>query len=185
MVTIIIDHPWHGSFNFAILKSITDALDKQGRGYNVIDLCADGFDPRMGTGSLAMYSRGESDDPLVKKYISVLRNTSEVVFIFPIWWSMMPAELKGFFDRVFLKGKVVDYGADGRMIPLLDIDKTLMVTTSEAPSAMFAPFFSDYLKSNVFSSVGMHNVQWVNCEGTSHGPAANREAFLRKVAAMV
>ena len=185
MVTIIIDHPWHGSFNFAVLKSITDSLDGQGREYNVIDLCADGFDPRMGSGSLALYSRGETSDPLVEKYVSVLKRTSEIVFIFPIWWAMMPAELKGFFDRVFLKGKVVDYGADGRMIPLLNIDKTLVFTTSEAPSAMYAPFFNDYLKPYVFGSVGMRNMQWVNCEGTSHGSVANREAFLSKVTALV
>ena len=185
MVTLIIAHPWHGSFNFAILKALTDSLDRQKREYQVIDLCADGFDPRMGAENLRLYSKGETADALADKYADALMASDEVAFIFPIWWAMMPAELKGFFDKVFLKGKILEYDMEGNLVPLLNIKKNFMFTTSQSPSEIFKPFFADYLKPHVFDSVGLFNMEWVNCEQTAHGPAENREEYLKKVAELI
>ena len=38
MKTIIFAHPWHGSFNKAILDSVTGILDEKEQEYTVIDL---------------------------------------------------------------------------------------------------------------------------------------------------
>ena len=43
---IVYAHPYDGSFNHAVLEAATSALDKAGRPYDVVDLYADGFDPR-------------------------------------------------------------------------------------------------------------------------------------------
>ena len=44
---IVYAHPYDGSFNHAVLEAATSALDKAGRPYDVVDLYADGFDPRI------------------------------------------------------------------------------------------------------------------------------------------
>ncbi len=43
MVTIIFAHPWHGSFNKAILDTVTSTLEKEKKEYQLIDLNKDNF----------------------------------------------------------------------------------------------------------------------------------------------
>ena len=185
MITIIFSHPWHGSFNDAILQTVTDRLDATDRPYRVIDLPADGFTPAMSQSDLRLYSRGATDDPLVKNYGEILRHSTQVIFIFPIWWGMMPAILKGFFDKVLLRGITHDYDASGQMIPLLNISRTLLLTTSQSPTKTFFPFVKSYLIPYLLNSVGMTGAEWHNCDHTSHGPAENREKFLRHIAEII
>ena len=56
--------------------------------------------------------------------------------------------------------------------------RTVMISTSEAPTDVFKPYFMGYFADNVLATVGMKNVEWYNCPQTSHGPAENRENFL-------
>ena len=54
-----------------------------------------------------------------------------------------------------------------------------MLTTSQSPADRFKPFFAEYLKETICDAVGFHNLEWIDCEQTAHGPAKNREEFLR------
>ena len=104
MITIVYCHPQTESFNCMILNYVTGCLENEGRSYDVIDLYADNFNPVLSADDLKHYAKGLSTDPLVKRYTEVLQKTTEIIFIFPIWWGMMPAILKGFIDKTFLKG---------------------------------------------------------------------------------
>lgn len=185
MITIIFFHPWHGSYNYAILKEVTQKLDSQKREYQVMDLVADGFNPLMTAEDLKGYSHGESSDPLVNKYISMLEKTDELIMIFPIWWGMMPADLKGFFDKVMLVGRAYSYTAEGAMVPGLQIGRTLIITTSQSPSIMFGQFIEGYFIPVVLNTVGITGTQWENCDQTAHGPQAHREKFLERLRSIV
>lgn len=68
MITILFTHPWHGSFNKAILDTVTAKLDKENKQYQVIDLVKDNFNPVMQEADLRLYSAGKAADPLVDKY---------------------------------------------------------------------------------------------------------------------
>lgn len=182
MTTILYAHPYTGSFNHAVLSEIERKLKSENRPYEVIDLYADGFDPAFEAASLRLYGRGETADPLVEKYIRILLQTDEFIMVFPVWWGMMPAIVVGFFDKVMLAGIAYRYDDDGRLVPSrLDIRRTVMITTSQADTEQFRPFFIGYLKPVVFDAVGMKNLEWYNCEQTAHGPQANRDSFIRKV----
>lgn len=63
-----------------------------------------------------------------------------LIFQFPLWWSSMPAILKGWFDRVFVQGFVVDIGA-GAVYErgLLRGKKGMLVVTTGSPEPMYAP----------------------------------------------
>lgn len=185
MVTIIFSHPWHGSFNYAILEAIKEQLDTQKREYQVIDLVADGFNPLMTAEDLKGYSRGESQDPLVNKYIDMLEKTDELILLFPIWWGMMPADLKGFFDKVLLVGRAYSYTAEGAMIPGLQIGRTLIITTSQSPSVMFGQFIEGYFVPVLLNTVGITGTQWENCDRTAHGPEEHRAQFLKRITTIV
>ncbi len=185
MITIVFSHPWHGSFNDAILQTITNRLDETSRMYQLIDLPADNFNPAMTQHDLRLYSRGGTADPLAEEYGAMLRASTEIIFIFPIWWGMMPAILKGFFDKVLLQGISHSYTNNGELHPLLNISRTLIITTSQGPTKLFFPFIKGYFIPTILTPVGMTGAEWHNCDNTAHGPQENREKFLRHIAEIV
>ena len=85
MKTIVFAHPWNGSFNKAILDKVVEKLDETKQKYTIIDLNKDKFNPVMTEEELSLYSQGKSIDPLVKKYQEILKNTDELILVFPIW----------------------------------------------------------------------------------------------------
>lgn len=185
MTTIVFSHPWEGSFNRAILDGVDKKLREEKRPYQVINLIADGFNPTMTVNDLVLYNRGETADPLVVKYGEILQNTDELIIIFPIWWGMMPAIFKGFLDKVLLKGVAYNYSEEGAMLPAFDICRTVLITTSQGPTALYRHFIEDNLIAFVLNSVGINNVKWYNCDRTAHGPRENRVEFLKKVISKV
>ncbi len=179
MVTIVFSHPWHGSFNKAILDTITAKLASENKEFQVIDLHKDGFNPVFSEAELGVYNEGKALDPLIIKYQGHISITERIIFIFPNWWNTIPAILKGFFDKVLLKDFAFNY--EGGFNPLLSIDKTLVITTSEHPSANFDYFINHCFAEDMLASVGIKNMQWLSCTGTSKGGDEKRKEFLRKV----
>lgn len=181
MITIIYCHPYTNSFNHNIFQHLTDMLSDLGREYCVMDLYADRFNPILDRSSLALYSKGETTDVLVKRYQEELQKTKHAVFIFPIWWGMMPAMLKGWIDKVFLKGEIYDYTPEGAIMPCLSIDKTTIITTSENTSEVFAPFIEGYFSPLTLNTVGYNDVRWFNCDHVKSGSDSHRKEFLDSV----
>lgn len=179
MLTIILAHPWHGSFNKAILDTITAKCDKINKPYKVIDLNKDNFNPVMTEPELALYSEGKAIDPLVTMYQEVLKETTEIVFIFPIWWGTMPAILKGFFDKVLLKDLAYNY--NNGWTPLLKINKSTIISTSESETSNFKLSIEDTVIPNMLMSVGINNTLWLNCDSVTNAGDKHRKAFLEKV----
>lgn len=183
-VAVIYAHPYDKSFNRAILDTVTAKLSADAVSYEVLDLYRDGFNPVYRPEELALFSKGQYLDPLVEKYQNALRGATEVVFIFPIWWGEAPAVVKGFFDKVMLPG--FGYRVEGgRMVPGLNVGKTLVISTSEAPTEVFAPYFEGYLIPMALTTIGFNGVRWLNCPGMTTGTADERSAFLRTVAGLV
>lgn len=180
---IIYVHPYEKSFNAAMLAQICDKLKADGVPYDVIDLYKDSFNPVYLPEELALFSRGEFLDPLVKKYQDLLRHARRVIFQFPVWWMEAPAMLKGFFDKVMLPGFGYTKEADGRLVPVLDIPETLVVSTSEAPTEVFTSYFEGYFIPFILGTIGMHGAEWLNCPGMTTGTDDNRIAFIETVLA--
>ena len=67
-----------------------------------------------------------------------LRAADLVVFQFPLWWSSVPAILKGWFDRVLSFAHVADTEGMAGRPPYLRGKKAMLVTTLEAPEEVYA-----------------------------------------------
>ena len=178
--TIIIAHPWDGSFNKAILKEITTQVPD----HYVIDLCKDGFDPVLSEQDLAIYNEGKSTDPLVKKYNEILDDTNRLLFVFPIWWYDMPAILKGFFDKVLLVNSA--YAADDKSLTALrHISETYVITTSFASTEDIVEKFGDPIQGTwinaTFEMVGFHNAKWMNLGRIESSTEEERKAYLAQI----
>ena len=81
---IIIDHPWDGSFNYAIKRSFIEGIKKNQNDFDVLDLNKEKFNPIMSEEELAGYAQGKSFDPIIKEYQDRLSQSDHLVMIFPI-----------------------------------------------------------------------------------------------------
>ncbi len=100
MVTIVFAHPWHGSFNKAILDTVTTALEERKKEYQVIDLNKENFNPIMTEGELALYSKGQHKDPLVTKYQNMLKKQMKLFLYFPFGGTIPLLFLKVFLIKL-------------------------------------------------------------------------------------
>src|SRR5579859_5402533 len=120
-VVIVFNHPYEGSFCNAILNAVTTGLKKSENVIDLIHLDNDEFDPVMRSKDLDAFAKARNDssgsihlvDPMVIDYKQRLENAEHLVFIFPIWWELMPAMTKGFIDKVIFPGITYDYSAAG------------------------------------------------------------------------
>ena len=180
--TIVFAHPWDGSFNKAILDQVVKKLDETKEKYTVIDLNKDAFNPVMSEEELSLYSQGKSIDPLVLKYQEILKNTDELILIFPVWWMSMPAILKGFFDKVMVKGFAYESTKNGIKGLLTNIKTAKMITTAEAPKILLSiTGFGITMKKANLGGVGIKKTEWIHYSLKSKGKDEARKEFLEKV----
>ncbi len=173
---IIYAHPWEGSFNHHILERTTNLLKESGKTVDIIDLNQDGFNPVLTKSDLKLFSQGAYHDPLAKNYLERLKAADEVVLLFPIWWYGEPAILKGFYDKVLLKGHA--YGeVDHALKGLLDIHKATIITTANISKEIFSMLgdpINNVLAHGIFATVGIDHVNWIHCK-TVHLEASRNE----------
>ena len=99
-VVIVFNHPYEGSYCNAILDSVSRGLEQANNHVDIINLDKDGFNPVMTAQDLKAFRDKKPVDPKVIEYKNRLENADHAIFIFPIWWELMPALMKGFIDKV-------------------------------------------------------------------------------------
>jgi NAD(P)H dehydrogenase (quinone) len=128
---IIYAHPNPKSFNHAILERLQKTLKDAGRSYEVRDLYALKFNPALSRKELELMPQGKAPKE-IKEEQQHIKDADVVVFIYPIWWSAMPAILKGYIDRVFSEGFAFAIDGD-RLKGLLGGKKAIVINTTGAP----------------------------------------------------
>src|SRR5690606_3078254 len=130
-VVIVFNHPYEGSYCNAILCAVTKGLQKAQHEVDLIHLDNDGFNPVMTAADLKAFKERKPIDPQVINYKQRLDKADHLIFIFPIWWELMPALTKGFIDRVIFPGVAYDYKAGGYgMTPLFKKVRSVTVITT-------------------------------------------------------
>ena len=182
MKTIVFSHPYNKSFNKAILDKVVEKLDETKEKYTIIDLNKDGFNPVMTEEELSLYSQGKSVDPLVLKYQKILKNTDELILVFPIWWMSIPAILKGFFDKVMTKGFAYESTQTGIKGNLTNIKMAKMITTATAPKFLLnITGFGITMKKANLGGIGIKKTKWIHYSFKAKGKDEDRKKFLEKV----
>lgn len=98
-------HPSERSFNRAVYEAAVGALQAAGHEVEHIDLYATGFATAMSTAERRAYETDQPVlDPQVARHIELIRWTEALVFIYPTWWSSMPAIMKGWLERTMVPG---------------------------------------------------------------------------------
>lgn len=102
---MVIAHPDPNSFSHAVAATACSALTGSGHEVTVLDLYADDFRTAMSPAErIAYHSDRPILDPMAERHAEIVKQTEALVFVYPTWWSTMPAILKGWLERVMVPG---------------------------------------------------------------------------------
>lgn len=182
MVTIIFSHPKHDGICGKVYHSILNHCQEAGIDYTAIDLYMDGFSPLLTADELDGFYNGVATDPLVKKYQDILMQTEKLIFVFPIWFNEYPAIFKGFYDRVCQGTFAFDYIPGGVRPKLTHIKRSLVVTTSHAPTEVLVQVQGDMIENQVINhmlkTIGVEENKWVNFGGVQSSTPEKLDEFI-------
>jgi putative NADPH-quinone reductase len=104
-IAVVLAHPNPDSFAHELARRATVGLRAGGHDVELVDLHAIGFRAAMSTAEREAY-HGDSPilDPLVRAQADLVRSVDALVFVYPTWWSGLPAILKGWLERVLVPG---------------------------------------------------------------------------------
>ena len=164
--TIILASNNEKSISKEIVNKLIDKLTQNKVPYEVIDLYKDNFNPVMTAKQEQLYNKGETDDELVKKYQKHLKESDEIILVFPLWFNNVPAILKGFFDKVFLKEFAFTEENNKPKGLLNNIKSGLVISTSESNSEYLIEGLNNPIETVVVKGTlgvcGIENVEYIN-----------------------
>ena len=191
---IIYNHPYEQSFCHAILEACKRGLEKSRKESDVIELDKENFNPVMSKSDLKAFATAHSnpDDALsmldskVIDYKNRLQQAEHIVFIFPIWWMLMPALTKGFIDKVLFPGIAYNYDKEGRMRGTLSNIKQVTVITTMASSAeryenSMGNAMWKALLHGTFETIGWNNCRWINFDRIKDSTAEQHNSWLQSI----
>jgi len=184
---IVFNHPYEESYCNAILESVTKGLEKSTHEVDVINLDKDQFDPRMTSADLKAFVEHTAVDPQVIGYQERIRTADHLIFIFPIWWDIMPATTKGFIDRVLSPGLAYDHHPRGfGLVPLLkNLKSIILITTMNKPAIMYSVLIGNLIRKvmvkSVFKTMGYKNVNWISFTSVKRVSQEKRVKWLNEL----
>lgn len=132
---IVYAHPYTDSFNHAILESAVRALKKNGHEVAVRDLYALDFYPVLKPEDTAAMKAGKTPED-IKIEQAFIAKADVITFIYPIWWTGLPAILKGYVDRVFAYDFAYSVDEKGN-VPLLTGKKGFIINTHDYSNKVY------------------------------------------------
>jgi len=135
-VLVVFAHPRRKSFTGELLEALVTGLSEAGHETEIADLYAEGFNPILDERAFARETAMDLDAPLPAEIATEqarLDRCEGLVFLYPFWWSDVPAILKGWFDRVWTYGYAYAYEADRSRSMRLTIRKALALCPAGHP----------------------------------------------------
>ncbi|GBL21394.1 uncharacterized NAD(P)H oxidoreductase YcaK [Acidimicrobiaceae bacterium] len=119
-VVVVLGHPSANSYCAAIFDSIVSALERQHK-VSAIRLAEENFITAISSDERQAY---ETQSPLIsdetRRYAASLQQAGALIFVYPTWWSGLPAQLKGWLERVFVLGVAFRFNSNGKIRPNLN-----------------------------------------------------------------
>lgn len=122
-------------FNHAILETAVNTLKNNGHDVTARDLYKLDFQPVLKANDTAAMRDGKVPDD-IKAEQEYITQADVITLIYPIWWTGMPAILKGYIDRIFSYGFAYSSGSEG-IIKLLKGKKGLIINTHGTPKEIY------------------------------------------------
>ena len=132
---MVLCHPNPDGFGAASARVAVDSLLAAGHNVTLLDLYVEGFEPVMSLEELKRYREKSTSHPAgLGHHIDAVRSADAFVFVYPTWWSGLPAVLKGWLERVMLPGVAFTFDRNNKVRPALtNIRRIVVVSTYGSP----------------------------------------------------
>ncbi|MGH1492582.1 MAG: NAD(P)H-dependent oxidoreductase [Acidimicrobiales bacterium] len=185
-------HPDPDSFSTALRERAVAALGRAGHEVDVIDLYELGYDPCLSeTEHVDYYSIGlNHPDQMTADHIESLTRAEMLVFVYPTWWSGLPAIMKGWLDRTLLPDVAFTLtpGSDGNEVvrPNLTNIRRLVGITTYGSKRVEVAVLGDAGKRTITRTVRMVCAKrcrstWLGLHALDTRSNEERTAFLDQV----
>jgi putative NADPH-quinone reductase len=188
-VLVVHAHPIADSFNAAVFHTVVETLTRRGHTVDAIDLYAEHFVPAMSTEEHRAY---HTEHPIlsdqVRRHAELVSAAEALVFVYPTWWSGLPAMLKGWLERVLVLGVAFHFSPQGRVRPgLMGVRRVVGVTTygSKRPYQWILGDAGRRTLTRVLRGNCRRTLRttWLGEYGMDQATAADRAAFIGRIEA--
>jgi len=182
-VVVVLGHPSANSYCAAIFQAVSEALKKQHQ-VSAIRLADENFVTAMSSAERRAY---ETEQPLIsdetKRYAELLQNAEALIFVYPTWWSGLPAQLKGWFERVFVLGVAFRFNANNKIRPNLQNVRHIIGISTYGSPWRYVKLVNDNgrrtLTRAIRASTGLRTrTMWCGLYALDTCTAADREKFI-------
>jgi NAD(P)H dehydrogenase (quinone) len=186
-VVLVLAHPCDDSFNHSVAAHAADALRGAGHHVDVLDLYALGVGAAMSADERRAYhSPDPIVDPLLAEHAALLRRAEALVFVYPTWWSSMPAILKGWLERVMVPGLAFVFDAEHRVRPGLGNVRRIVGISTYGSPRLYVRAVNDNGRRTLTRALRLNTgmrtrARWLALYALDTASADEREQFLRKV----
>ena len=185
---VLVAHPDGDSLCHAAAARARTGLERAGHHVDLIDLYAQGYRAAMSREERLAYETDDPiRDPLVAEHAALVLQAQILVFVYPTWWSGLPAILRGWLERTMVPG--VGFHLDARTNKvrpgLGHVRRIVGVSTWGAPRP-FAWLVNDNGRRVLTRALRMScgwraRTRWVAAFGLDHDDPRRVDAFLDRV----
>jgi NAD(P)H dehydrogenase (quinone) len=188
-VVVVVAHPCTDSFTHATAEAAVRGLRAAGHHVEVLDLYAVGFRAAMSLEEHLAYGTDEPlSDPMAEAHGDLVARAHALVFVYPTWWSGLPAILKGWFDRTLVAGVAFTFDNRGKPQPGLSQLRHLVGISTYGSPRRYVKAVNDNGRRMVSRALRMScgmrvRSTWCALYAIDTATAEQRAAFLRSVEA--
>lgn len=183
---LIVAHPDPDSYTHAISQRVAAGLTAAGHHVIVHDLYAEGFAAAMSADERHAYHTDQPVlDPLVAQHIADITAAHTLIYVYPTWWSGLPAILKGWFERVMVPGVGFVFDAKGKVRPGLTNVRRLVGVSTYGSRWAYVKAINDNGRRTILRAMRLSTgvrtrSRWLALYGIDQAGGADRDRFLEK-----
>lgn len=186
-IVVVLAHPNEDSFNHALAARACSTLRAGGHHVDLLDLYGLGFRAAMSAAERTAYHGDQPIiDPMVAEHARLVKQADALVFVYPTWWSGLPAILKGWIERVMVPDVAFAFNDKGQVRPALHNVRHLVgISTYGSPRA-YVRFVNDNGRRTLMRTLRINtgartSRTWLGFYATDTADAKARAAFLDRV----
>ncbi len=184
---VVLTHPRELSFTRATCDAAVRGLHRGGHEVTVLDLYAMPFQPAMTRAERDAY-HGDNPivDPHVATSVDALREADILVFVYPTWWSGLPAMLKGWLEKTMIPGVAFVFNEDHRVRPGLKRVRHIVGISTYGSSRMYVKAINDNGRRTLMRALRLNTGlrtrgTWLGFYSVDSSTPEQRTAFINEV----
>ena len=184
-IVVVLGHPSADSYCAAIFEKIIGSLEAQAsHKITAIRLTEEKFVTAMSTAERTAY---ETSSPLIsdetKRHAAALMQAEALIFVYPTWWSGLPAQLKGWLERVFVLGVAFRFNDNNKIRPNLQNVRHIIGVSTYGSPWRYVKLINDNgrrtLTRAIRMSTGLHTrTMWCGIYALDSCTQQQREEFI-------